>query len=351
MKFSVLVPVYNVEKYLKFSIESVLSQSYKNFEIILVDDGSTDLSGQICDEYYNNYPNIIKVIHQKNQGQLASRCNAVTEATGDYCIFLDADDELRNNCLMLLSENIIKYNYADMYVYSFEYFNDDGMVLPCKYDWTNKKGEVAADKKQEIYNYFICGTQFDSLWTKAIKTEILKRDNTPYYKFYGKYMSEDLLQALYPVTYSKRIVFVGESLYLYRYNPNSVSNTFSLQTLTTKNYVHVYYLIKDYLKIWDMNDSEHISKLDANWLSQTIYWFDKYYINAKIKDRKKVMDFDWSSFVDESSLKNYRDNKYLSDNAKYLWDLIINKKYGRIKLYYIKKIAYKRVREIKRKFD
>ena len=92
MKFSILVPVYNVEQYFEQCLQSLLNQTYKDFEVILVDDGSKDSSGEICDRYQAEYPDKIKVIHQKNQGQLASRCNAIKAAVGDYCIFVDSDD-------------------------------------------------------------------------------------------------------------------------------------------------------------------------------------------------------------------------------------------------------------------
>ena len=88
---SVIVPVYNVEKYLARCIDSILSQSYQSLEIILVDDGSTDSSGQICDTYAAKYRQI-KVIHQKNQGLSAARNAALKIARGEYYSFIDSDD-------------------------------------------------------------------------------------------------------------------------------------------------------------------------------------------------------------------------------------------------------------------
>ena len=99
LKFSVLIPVYNTEKYIEECLQSVLNQTYQDFEIILVDDGSTDSSGVICDNYQKDYPEKIKVKHKENQGQLASRCVAIKEAKGDYCIFVDSDDSIKNNLL------------------------------------------------------------------------------------------------------------------------------------------------------------------------------------------------------------------------------------------------------------
>ena len=88
---SIIVPVYNIEKYIDECIQSVLNQTYTAWELILVDDGSTDNSGNICDEYAKTDTRI-KVLHQKNQGVSAARNIALDKAEGDYIMFLDADD-------------------------------------------------------------------------------------------------------------------------------------------------------------------------------------------------------------------------------------------------------------------
>ena len=90
-KISVIIPVYNVEKYLKRCLDSVINQTYKNLEIILVDDGSTDNSGKICDEYAKNDKRII-VIHKENGGVSVARNIGLDICTGDYVNFIDSDD-------------------------------------------------------------------------------------------------------------------------------------------------------------------------------------------------------------------------------------------------------------------
>ena len=110
LRFSVLVPVYNAEKYLEACIQSVLQQTYQNYELILVNDGSKDGSGAICDRYAQEYENI-RVYHKENGGQLHARQCAIRNAHGDYYIFLDADDTLRRNALQTLAEKILLYNY------------------------------------------------------------------------------------------------------------------------------------------------------------------------------------------------------------------------------------------------
>ena len=97
MKCSFIVPVYNVEKYLKVCIDSVINQSIDGYEIILVDDGSTDSSGIICDRYVQANPKIIKCIHQNNMGQSHARNIGISVAKGDYIMFLDSDDYIGNS--------------------------------------------------------------------------------------------------------------------------------------------------------------------------------------------------------------------------------------------------------------
>ena len=103
---SVIVPIYNTEKYLNECIDSIINQTYTNLELILVDDGSNDNSGQICDEYSKNN-DFIKVIHQQNMGISAARNKGLENATGDWIAFVDADDWLDNNYFQVLIDETL----------------------------------------------------------------------------------------------------------------------------------------------------------------------------------------------------------------------------------------------------
>ena len=98
MLISVIVPVYNTEQYLPFCINSIINQSYKNIEIIIVNDGSLDGSPQICDDFEKK-DSRISVIHQKHQGLVSARKTGVRSANGEYCIFVDSDDWISENLL------------------------------------------------------------------------------------------------------------------------------------------------------------------------------------------------------------------------------------------------------------
>ena len=116
---SIIVPVYKVEACLRRCLDSMIHQSYPNTEILLVDDGSPDQSGAICDEYARKYPNIT-VIHQENQGQAAARNHAAQRAAGEYITFIDSDDYVESDYTAYLFE-LIRQNDADLSICGFRY--------------------------------------------------------------------------------------------------------------------------------------------------------------------------------------------------------------------------------------
>ena len=116
-KISIIVPVYNAEKYLVECLNSLVEQTYKNIEIILIDDGSIDNSAKICDEYAKKDERI-KVVHQKNSGVSVARNNGLDMHTGDYVMFVDSDDWIELNTCEILINNIIS-NDKDILIYNY----------------------------------------------------------------------------------------------------------------------------------------------------------------------------------------------------------------------------------------
>ena len=147
IKFSIMTPVYKVEQYLPECIESVLDQTYGNFEFILVDDGSPDHSGEICEQYAEK-DSRIRVFHKPNGGLMHTRRYALERAQGDYYVFLDSDDYLSFDTLETLHRYISETG-ADCVIYGFEWLRPEGTVhvqcAPCDC------GRVISDRR-EIYN-------------------------------------------------------------------------------------------------------------------------------------------------------------------------------------------------------
>ena len=162
---SVIIPVYNTEKYLKQCVESVLGQSYQSFEMILIDDGSTDFSGKICDEY-SNQDKRIQVIHKSNGGQSSARNKGLDLAKGKYIYFLDSDDYLFDTLLEKLV-NTAEENNADVVFFEAQSFVDDEENKLYKniekyYEYIRKNEyEKCGTQKQllKLYSnqeYFVC---------------------------------------------------------------------------------------------------------------------------------------------------------------------------------------------------
>ena len=125
---SIIIPVYNIEEYLPRCLESVLGQSYENLEVILVDDGSTDQSGKICD-YYASQDKRIQVIHKKNEGVSIARNTGLDIATGEFIGFVDGDDLVEKDMIKILVQNSLKYE-ADISICQMDTINVDGTIDP-----------------------------------------------------------------------------------------------------------------------------------------------------------------------------------------------------------------------------
>lgn len=346
MKFSILVPVYNVEQYLEQCVESLLNQTYKgDYEIVLVDDGSTDSSGKICDKYVKNYLDKIKVVHKKNEGLVSARQAGIEVATGEYSLFVDSDDFVELNLLETVSNCINRNDNPDMVIYSFRYFSSGKT--------TERKATLAASEtifttvnKKEIYEALISTTFITALWTKVLKTEILKKDPTDYRLYYDKNMAEDWFRSIYLLTASDKIVYINTPLYNYRTNNASISRSFRPDTIIKKNTLYVYDRFMEYLPNWDMDTTEYHQKLNARWLNETIYTFSMYYENVSPSDRKAVLSFDWNSMLPQE-VKNGTENPLESKTSRKLYNLVVKKNYLKIKLHFAYKHLYKKYRQIK----
>ena len=211
IKFSILIPVYNVEKYLKQCIDSVLAQNYSNFEIILVDDGSKDSSGKICDEYADKY-DFVKVIHQKNAGQFTARQKCLNLSTGDYCIFLDSDDYWDPQLLEKVKKVIDKYQ-CDMVIFDRKDVLED-VVVEVHLPFHNKDVFIN-ENKEELYRILLEGTLLNNLVLKVFKRN-LSKDNVRDYGFKGICYGEDAFKSACLIKEAERIVYLSECLYNYR---------------------------------------------------------------------------------------------------------------------------------------
>lgn len=230
--FSVIIPVYNVEKYLSFCLDSVLGQTFSDYEVILIDDGSTDSSGRICDDYANRFPDRFRVQHKPNQGLISARRAGLKLVKGQFVCFMDSDDCWVDNTLSRLHE-IIKTTDSDVVLFLFSRIDENGGAIgKAEPGWFEHSGSV---EKKEIIEELLLG-HLNSLCFKCCRYELFDID-TDYSNFYNIQLEEDLLQCL-PVMYTaNRFYYLDEPLYQYRINPTSISQNYQKEQYRRFNIV------------------------------------------------------------------------------------------------------------------
>ncbi len=219
-RFTVNIPVYNAEKYLNECIESVLNQTFTDFELILVDYGSKDNSGAICDEYAKKDARV-RVFHNENQGSYATRVFSVLHAVGEFCVFCDSDDYYDLNYLQRVDE-VLNEEMCDIVLFSQRVIEND-TALPVKNCWNEKK-VFENELRKECYTAIMTTTFFNNLNVKVIKTTLLQSDPIDTRKYAFVKNGDDFLQSLYPIFNAKKIVFLPECYYNYRNNPSSLTH-------------------------------------------------------------------------------------------------------------------------------
>lgn len=202
MKISIIILIYNVEKFLSKCIFSAINQTYQNIEIILVNDGSTDNSLEICEEF-KRYDKRVRIINKSNGGLASARRAGVFNAIGNFVVFLDGDDYLNLDALEILLEAYDKSN-ADIIIASANYVFKN-KILPLH----NKHNEQFLDKHKYI-NYLIEGKYPWMLAAKLFKIEVLKQVEMPYYK-----VGQDAIVCFQCVILSNKLFVVDQQLYNY----------------------------------------------------------------------------------------------------------------------------------------
>lgn len=210
---SIIVPVYNVEAYLCSCLDSITEQSYRDFELILIDDGSTDRSCRICDDYAAKDERI-KVIHTKNEGASAARNRGIQLASGEYISFIDSDDWLNRNMYSIMIEGI-KKDDCDIIICGF--------VMHLK---DNKTAYPACDTVCTAYdfskNVLDGGFLNGCLWNKLYKRSIISSFDTE------MHLCEDLKFNFETSRNAKKCRYISDTLYHYnRTNPQSTLNSSS----------------------------------------------------------------------------------------------------------------------------
>ncbi len=303
-KVSIIIPIYKIkEKYLRKCIESAINQTLKEIEIILVDDGSPDKCGQICDEYANK-DNRVKVIHQQNKGLSGARNSGVKKALGKWITFLDGDDWIENKMCEKL------YNYAiqkKVEVVISAVIKDYGNKI-VKYDYSKfidkkvyEKGENVFLQKEILdYKAYIA-----TAYAKLIKKSLLIDKNI--------FHNEELRQGAEGIEFNfrlfqnvKKAFFTNEYFYHYMYNPNSISSTHN-----EKNHMYVLNCFKEIKEQIDKTESNKVDLLEMFYnriLYVIITTAISGYFSPTNKEKYKIKKEKYTNYLKqpliEESLKN-----------------------------------------------
>lgn len=211
-KISIIVPVYNVSQYIHKCIDSIINQTYSNLEIILIDDGSTDNCGVICDEYAKK-DDRIKVIHKKNEGVSAARNSGIDVATGEYLGFVDSDDWIDENMYKLLYTNLKKED-ADISCCNRYLVYSNNMKI---YGKQNFYEVMNSERAMEL----LCTIGYIgfSVYTKLFKKELFKNVRFPI----GK-INEETFISYKVFSKANKIVYDATPIYYYRQRKGSLTN-------------------------------------------------------------------------------------------------------------------------------
>ncbi|MTQ85258.1 glycosyltransferase [Streptococcus salivarius] len=293
MKYSVIIPVYNVEKYINRCLKSILSQRYNDLEIILIDNGSTDRSGSICDIYANEYANI-SVYHIENHGVASARNFGLSKARGEFIYFVDSDDYLVGNLFAEFEDKLT----PDLDLFVFSYYNSfeqemtetkrTKKILP--YNGSYDKYDFS-----KIFKDLFLSDMLYTVWNKIYRREFLLENNLSFEQYE---LGEDVRFNLDVYREVNKICLSQDSYYVYvigrkgsamsGYNPKRLQ--YQLQELK---------MVDDLLSDWNLDSSDLVNTVKARILMSNIYNITKQNlsVNRKVKlvkdtcERQEIEDF------------------------------------------------------------
>ena len=293
MKYSVIIPVYNVEKYINRCVKSILSQRYNDLEIILIDNGSTDRSGSICDIYANEYANI-SVYHIENHGVGSARNFGLSKARGEFIYFVDSDDYLVGNLFAEFEDKLV----PDLDLLVFSYYNSFEQELTER-NRTKKclpySGLYDKNDFIKIFTDLFLSDMLYTVWNKIYRREFLLENNLSFEQYE---LGEDVRFNLDVYREVKKIYLSQDSYYVYvigrkgsamsGYNPKRLQ--YQLQELK---------MVDNLLSDWNLDSSVLVNTVKARILMSNIYNITKQNlsVNRKVKlvkdtcERREIEDF------------------------------------------------------------
>lgn len=281
-KISIIMPVYKVEKFVAKTIESVLNQTFTDFEFFAVDDGSPDRSGEICDEYAKK-DSRIKVIHKENGGAPQARNIAIERATGKYMYFIDSDDWIEPKMLQTMFD-LAEKNNAQLVITGFcmEYF-ENGKYVEYKTKVEDRVFNNKEEFRKNAYQYF--NNSLLSLpWNKLYSSEIIKRENIrfPNTKWDDHHFNMDYLMNVEKVVVSSICMY---HWYRSRKGSETMLN-YSDLNMYRKRLEHYQHIQKLY-QHWNINDKKSMDAISTYYVGRLFQCIQELADNKKIGNKEK----------------------------------------------------------------
>ena len=272
---SVIVPIYNVEKYLRHCVDSILAQTYKDFELLLIDDGSPDGCPQICDDYAARDPRV-RVIHKPNGGLISARNEGILAARGDYVCILDGDDWALENMLQFISDTAAKSpEPPDMVLFAAHNVYDDHMeetvnnVPEGYYDRERLEKEVFPFLITDTRNGLQVGVIQAHTWDKAFKRELLVEHYTREERIR---VFTDVPMTYECLLYCRSAYICNEPLYMYNKTNEDSIRAKSRENLLTKSFRYLIMYMRDHLSGLGPTVDRQLNEYAATLIIRTGKW-------------------------------------------------------------------------------
>jgi len=296
-KISIIVPVYNVENFIQSCIESILDQTINDFELILVNDGSTDQSGNICDEYSKRDKRII-VIHKENGGQSSARNRGIDVAKGDYLGFIDSDDWIHRDMYKILFTKAMETN-AEITACNLMQYNKDSEG----HLYSNNITDQLFDRTSAMNELYLNERLTFSPCNKLYKKELFKG-----IRFKEGYILEDMDFAYRIIHQANGIYYTGQAFYNYRYNDKS-----TMRKAFSKKRLDEFEVRKNMYLFYLNNYPNQANEVYAEWFLTGLILYiniEKYYSDEK-NQYKHLIDIDRKIAKSLISKKGYNRKKKL----------------------------------------
>ena len=342
MKISIVIPVFKVENYIHQCLDSIINQTYKDLEIIIIDDGSPDDCGHIADEYART-DSRIKVLHKSNEGLSAARNDGIQEASGEWISFVDSDDWLELNTYETLVASVGEHNPDILIFKGYRNFESKQSIIngfPNDF-YTEDRGIIQKIQRASLCMYY--APYAPSIqgfpWNKMIRTSLIKDNDLKFAR--NVKANEDVIFNLHLFQHAKSVQYINKAFYHYRDNPNGITVKYTPDRLAID--LEIYKEMKKIGEDYGL-DKEYYDALNARIVMNSWQLAERCYMN---KDNPKPFSTRMREMAEAlkiepiySAFENV-DRRKLPDSCKF----ITLRRHNNVPLiwggYYLKKVIKK----------